>query len=595
MREFLRDIKRSHSCGELRATHAGQEVVLFGWVDVRRDHGGAIFVDLRDRFGKTQVVFRPDLDATLHTLAQDLRSEFCVAIAGRVVSRGDNINPKLPTGEIEVLAQRLEIFSRSEPPPFPLDNETDAGELVRLKYRYLDLRRPALQRNFLTRARIYRLVREHFVREAFVEIETPYLIRHTPGGARNFLVPSRLNEGCFYGLAESPQLFKQLFMVAGMDRYFQIVRCFRDEDLRHDRQPEFTQVDVEMSFAAEDDVLGTGERLIASVWREILGVEVTLPLPRIPYDQALARYGSDKPDLRFALELFDVTHACAQSGFRVFEQVISQGGIVKGLCLPGGVEKLSRSELDQLIDVAKPYGARGVAWAKVQPDLTWQAPFAKAFSAEARQAVNACAQAKPGDVLCFVADRPKVAHAAMGALRLAMAERFGLIPQNTWAFCFVTDFPLLERSDETGTWVACHHPFTAPRTEDLASLESDPGHVRARAYDLVINGNEIAGGSIRIHQADVQARVFRALGMTDGEAREKFAFLLDAFRYGPPPHGGIAFGLDRMVALLCGTESLRDVIAFPKTQKGTCLMTDAPAAASSAQLDELHIRTRSSS
>ncbi|MEK6607312.1 MAG: aspartate--tRNA ligase [Myxococcota bacterium] len=589
---FLRERPRTDGCGDLRATHVDREVTLYGWVDVRRDHGGCVFVDLRDRTGVAQVVFKPEISAETHARAGELRNEFCIGVVGRVISRGANANPKLPTGAIEVNAERLEIFSRSEAPPFPIDDETDAGETVRLQYRYLDLRRPALQRNFLTRARVARVVRETYASAGFTEIETPFLIRHTPGGARNFLVPSRQSPGRFYGLAESPQIFKQLFMVAGFDRYFQIVKCFRDEDLRQDRQPEFTQIDVEMSFVEEDDVLRASEEMIAAVWREVTGAEVPRPIPRLTYDEAMSRYGSDKPDLRFGLELVDTTEPCARSGFRVFEQAIAAGGIVKGLRLPGGATGLSRSELDGLPEVVKPYGARGVAWAKVQEDGAWQAPFAKAFSEDARRDVNARMGARPGDVLCFVADRPKVANASMGALRLAMARKFELAGAGAWAFCWITDFPLLEKSEQSGAWQACHHPFTSPRPEDLEFLETDPGRVRARAYDLVINGNEIGGGSIRIHQPDVQARVFRAIGLSDEEAREKFSFLLEAFRYGAPPHGGIAFGLDRMVALLCGVDSLRDVIAFPKTQKGACLMTDAPAPATAAQLQELHVRLK---
>jgi aspartyl-tRNA synthetase len=590
MSSFLSERKKTHSCGQLRASDVGSTVVLCGWVWNRRDHGGCVFIDLRDREGVTQVVFKPEVSEDAHRLAGELRGEFCIGVEGRVDSRGTNVNPKLPTGEVEITVTRLEIFSRSETPPFPIEDELETNEALRLRHRYLDLRRPALQRNFAIRSQLYRITREVLHREGFLELETPFLVKYTPGGARNFLVPSRLNPGGFYALAESPQIFKQLFMVAGLDRYFQVVRCFRDEDLRQDRQPEFTQIDLEMSFVTEEDVQGVVERLAVEVWRGIVGVDVPAPFPRMSWDEAMARYGSDKPDLRLDLELADVTEACKGSGFQIFEKAIAAGGIVKAMRVPEG-DRLSRSALDGLTEFAKPYGARGVAFARVQEGGTWQAPFAKAFADPARDAVNARLGAVAGDVLLFVADRFKVANAAMGAIRLHVGDKLGLIRKDEWRFLWVVDMPLFEQADD-GSWVAAHHPFTSPRLADLEHLESAPGRCRARAYDLVLNGNEIAGGSVRIHQREVQAKLFKAIGLSDEEARQKFGFLLDAFKYGPPPHGGIAAGLDRMAMLLCGADSLRDVIAFPKTQKGTDLMTEAPSPVAPRQLDELHIQLK---
>lgn len=583
-------LKKTHSCGELRAGDVGKTVTLSGWVHNRRDHGGAVFIDLRDRGGLTQVKFSPDLNTDAHALAGELRGEFCIGVTGTVVDRGENKNPKLPTGDIEVAATRLVIYSRAETPPFPIEDKIDTNEALRLKYRYLDLRRPALQRNFLVRSTVYQVTRTYLHGQGFTELETPFMVKYTPGGARNFLVPSRLHPGEFYALAESPQIFKQLFMVAGFERYFQITRCFRDEDLRLDRQPEFTQIDLEMSFVVEEDVQRVIEGLLAALWRGILGLEVKTPFPRMPYDEAMARFGSDKPDLRCDLELVDVTEASRGSGFQIFEKAIAAGGIVKAMRVPEG-DRLSRSMLDGFTDFARPYGAKGVAFARVQEGGAWQAPFAKAFRDEARDAVNARVGARTGDVLLFVADKPKVANAAMGALRLHVGDKLNLIRRDEWRFLWVVDMPLFELQDD-GTYAAAHHPFTSPRPSDVEILESDPGRCRARAYDCVLNGNEIGGGSIRIHQPEVQKKLFRAIGLSDEEARAKFGFLLDAFRYGPPPHGGIAMGLDRLAMLLCKAESLRDVIAFPKTQKGTDLMTDAPSPVSKRQLDELHIQLK---
>jgi aspartyl-tRNA synthetase len=590
MSSFLKEKKKTHSCGELRASDIGKKVVLCGWVDNRRDHGGAVFIDLRDREGVTQVVFREDLEKQAQALAGELRGEYCIGVEGVVADRGDNKNPKLPTGDIDVEATRVEIFSRSETPPFPIENKIETNEALRLRHRYLDLRRPELQKNFLVRSQIYQITRNVLFGEKFLEIETPFMVKYTPGGARNFLVPSRLNPGSFYALAESPQIFKQLFMVAGMERYFQIARCFRDEDLRLDRQPEFTQIDLEMSFVTEEDVQGVIEKLLAALWKGVLGVDIPTPFRRMTYDEAMAKYGSDKPDLRLDLELREVTEACRASGFQIFEKAVGAGGIVKALRIPEG-DRLSRSVLDGLTDFAKPYGAKGVAFARVQEGGTWQAPFAKAFKDEARARVNEILGAQVGDVLIFVADKAKVANNAMGAIRLHLGDKLGLTRKGEWKFLWVVDMPLFEQNDD-GSFGAAHHPFTSPRLDDLAHVESDPARCRARAYDCVLNGNEIGGGSIRIHQPEVQALMFKALGLSDEEAQQKFGFLLEAFKYGPPPHGGIAMGVDRLAMLLCGAESLRDVIAFPKTQKGTDLMTEAPSPVAKKQLDDLHIQLK---
>jgi aspartyl-tRNA synthetase len=585
--------RRTHTCGELRASDLGREVVLCGWVHNRRDHGGAIFIDLRDRYGLTQVVFRADMSPEAHELAGSLRAEFCLAVRGTVDSRGENVNPKMPTGEIEVSATALAIHSRSETPPFEIQDAIDTRENIRLAHRYLDLRRPSVQRAFIMRSRAYAVIRSYLEAASFLELETPFMVKNTPGGARNFLVPSRLNRHQFYALAESPQLYKQLFMVSGFDRYFQIVRCFRDEDLRGDRQPEFTQIDLELSFIDEEDIFAIVEGLMVELFGKVLGVELPRPFPRLGYDEAMARYGCDKPDLRFELPLCDLSDLAPGCGVRFFEEAVAKKGLVKALRLPGAAKELSRKDLDGLPELVKPVGAKGVAYARVQEGGAWQAPFAKALAEGALARFNERLGAAPGDVVLFIADQPGIANNALSTLRLHMGERFKLIDKASWRPLWITEFPLLEVSDETGQWVACHHPFTAPRPQDLELLETERrGEARARAYDLVLNGVEVAGGSIRIHQAEVQQRVFHALGLSEEVARAKFSFLLEAFKYGPPPHGGIAFGLDRLIMLMTGATSLRDVIAFPKTQKGTCPLTGAPTAADEKQLLEMHIQLR---
>ena len=590
MSAFLAKYKKTHSCGALRASDSGTRAVLTGWVDVRRDHGGCVFVDLRDRDGVTQVVFDPRDSADAHRLAGDLRTEFCIGVVGVVRSRGDNINTKIPTGEIEIIAGTLEVFSTSETPPFQIEDDTETNESLRLKYRYLDLRRKPMQHNLRIRSQVTQTTRRYLGEHGFIDMETPFMVKYTPGGARNFVVPSRLNPGCFYALAESPQIYKQLLMVSGFERYFQITRCFRDEDLRQDRQPEFTQIDLEMSFVQEADVMGIIEGLFAELWRGILGVELATPFRHMTWAEAMDKYGVDKPDLRLDYTLCDVTEAARGSGFRVFDGAIDSGNIVKCLRVPDGA-RLSRSDLDRLTDFAKPFGVKGVAFARVQDDGGWQAPFAKVFGDTQRKAVNAAAGAKPGDVLLFVADTFKVANTCLGAIRLHIGDKLGDTRKDEWQFMWLVDPPMFEKTDD-GTLAAAHHPFTHPRVEDEPYLESDPGRVLARGYDLVLNGNEIAGGSIRIHRSDLQARVFKAMSISDEEARQKFGFLLDAFKYGPPPHGGIAIGLDRLAMLLAGGQSLRDVIAFPKTQKGTDLMTEAPTPVAARQLDELFIQVK---
>ncbi|MGE5187258.1 MAG: aspartate--tRNA ligase [Acidobacteriota bacterium] len=598
MSTFLATHTRTHSCGALRAGDAGKRVVLTGWVQTYRDFGGCVFIDLRDREGLTQLVFDPTFDKAAHEIARDLRNEWCIGVAGEVRSRGSNVNAKMPTGDIEVIVKGIEVFSKAETPPFPIEDNIETNDQLRLKYRYLDLRRPELQKKMIARSQITRVTREYLGKQGFLEIETPFMVKYTPGGARNFLVPSRLNPGQFYALAESPQIFKQLLMVAGYERYFQIVRCFRDEDLRLDRQPEFTQIDLEMSFVNEQILQTTMEGLITTLWKDVLGVELKAPFRRMPYAEAMAKYGVDKPDLRCDLVLCDVTEAARTCGFKIFEGVVASGGIVKCLRVPGPPDPgagqpglapaLPRSILDGLNDFAKSFGAKA-AWARIQDGGQWQG--IKGLNDEGRTKINEIAGAAVGDTLIFVADKAKVANATLGAIRIHyIGEKLGLIRKGEWQFMWLTDPPLFEIED--GEVAAAHHPFTSPRVEDEGLLETDPGKVLARAYDLVLNGVEVGGGSIRIHRSELQDRAFKALGISEDERRAKFGFLLDAFKYGPPPHGGIAFGLDRLSMLMTGAESLRDVIAFPKTQKGSDLMTECPTPVSKKQLDELFIQLK---
>jgi aspartyl-tRNA synthetase len=581
--------KRTHSCGALRATDAGKTVTLMGWVFRRRDHGGLIFVDIRDREGITQCVFNPGDGPLAHAKVQGVRGEFVVAVRGSVAPRpAGTENAKIPTGAIEVHASELKILNDCRPLPFQIDSEGDSevDETLRLKYRYLDMRRASVLKGFQIRDLLCRAVRDYLHEHGFLEVETPFLTRSTPEGARDFLVPSRLRPGSFYALPQSPQLFKQLLMVAGFERYFQIVRCFRDEDLRKDRQPEFTQIDIETSFLDRDDFLPIVEGMVAAIWRRVKGVELSLPFPRLGYDEAMARFGSDKPDLRFALELTDVSALFAGGEFQAFAQVVAGGGAVKALRIPGA-GGMSRKELDDLTAEAKQAGAKGLVWIKVTSDGI-SSPVAKFFGAVQDRLLASTATAA-GDLLLLVGDAAPVAAVALGRLRVDLARRFKLIPQDRDVFTWVIDFPLVEWNADEKRWDAVHHPFTAPRDEDLPLLESDPGKARAKAYDLVLNGQEAAGGSIRIHQQSVQERLFGLIGISKEEARARFGFLLEALEFGAPPMGGIAFGLDRLAASLAGQESIREVIAFPKTQKGTCPLTDAPAPVDARQLRDLGI------
>ena len=622
MARFIDELKRSHNCGELRASHAAAEVVLFGWVASYRDHGGCVFVDLRDREGITQLVFDPDLkghgDAPkkAYELAQSLRSEWVIGIRGVVVSRGANKNPRLPTGEVEVHAMELTVFNKADTPPFEIADVLETGEEKRLQYRFLDLRRAPLQRTLRVRHRINQVTRRYFDDQGFLELETPVMVKYTPGGARNFLVPSRLHVGKFYALAESPQLFKQLYMVAGFDRYFQIVKCFRDEDLRLDRQPEFTQIDVEMSFVNQDDVFRVMEGLIFTIWKDVLGIDLkelypSGRFPQMPFEESMGKYGNDKPDLRFDMPHTDLTSLVIEHGgggipfFKAIADKFADGTyrrdlpaeIVKALRVPASVDgvSLSRTEVDKLEEFVKGMGARGLARAKVDADGNWtQSPLAKTVTPEMRAAINTATGAKDGDLLFFQFGKESTVQTVMANLRLHLAKKLKLIPEvghgGKWNFLWVVNPPLFEYDDEKKTWAAAHHAFTRPHDECVDLLDKDPGKVLCYRYDLVLNGFEIGGGSIRLHDPAVQAKVFHALGISDDEAKQKFGFLLDALRFGAPPHGGIAIGMDRLAMLLSGADSLRDVIPFPKTQKGTDLMTDAPNRAAPEQLAELRVR-----
>jgi len=580
--------KRTHGCGALRAADAGQAVTLMGWAFRRRDHGGLVFVDLRDREGLTQCVFDPKEASEAHDKVEGVRAEFVLAVRGTVALRPPGTeNSKLPTGAVEVRVSEMKILNDSRSLPFQLEDEGEVDETLRLKYRYLDMRRPSVLKAFQVRDQVCRAVRDYLHAEGFLEVETPFLTRSTPEGARDFLVPSRMQPGSFYALPQSPQLFKQLLMVAGFERYFQIVRCFRDEDLRKDRQPEFTQIDIETSFLDRDDFLPIIEGMVAEIWRRVKGMELARPFPRLAYDEAMARFGSDKPDLRFGLELQDASALFAGGEFQAFAQTVAGGGAVKALRIPsaGG---MSRKELDDLTNEAKQLGAKGLVWIKVTAEGL-QSPVAK-FLTAVQDRLLALTGGTAGDLLLLVADTPVVAASVLGRLRVDLARRFRLIPEGRDIFAWVIDFPLVEWNADEKRWDAVHHPFTAPRDEDLALLESDPGKARAKAYDLVLNGQEAAGGSIRIHQQSVQERLFGLIGISKEEARARFGFLLEALEFGAPPMGGIAFGLDRLAASLAGQESIREVIAFPKTQKGTCPLTDAPAPVDARQLRDLGIR-----
>ena len=589
MNQTLGDWKRTHYCGQVTAKDIGNNVCLMGWVQRRRDHGGLIFIDLRDREGIVQIALDPDRDPAAHKIAEQVRSEFVLAVQGVVSPRPEGtVNPKMKTGEVEVEVRELRILNVSKTPPFMLDEYTEVNENTRLKYRYLDLRRSQVQSNLMMRHRVTRTVRTYLDANGFLEIETPVLTKSTPEGARDYLVPSRVNPGTFFALPQSPQIFKQLLMVSGFDRYCQIVKCFRDEDLRADRQPEFTQIDCEMSFVDRDEVIRLMEGMIAAIFRDALGVEIPNPVPRMTYAEAIARFGVDNPDLRFGMELADLTSLVKMSGFKVFADAASGGGIVKGLNAKG-CAGFSRKDMDDLTEFVKIYGAKGLAYVKVTEE-GWQSPIGKFFTEQEKSAINEALGAEVGDLLMFGADAPRVVNESLGRLRGHLGNRLGLTRKDDFRFVWITDFPLLEWDAEAGRFAAVHHPFTAPLDEDVPLLETEPGAVRAKAYDLVLNGSEIGGGSIRIHDQVLQQKMFSMLGIKEEESREKFGFLLDALEYGAPPHGGLAFGLDRLMMILTGAESIRDVIAFPKTQKATCMMSEAPGVVDPLQLRELNIR-----
>ncbi|WP_277258501.1 aspartate--tRNA ligase [Merdimonas faecis] len=592
MAESMKGLKRTHRCGELSASQAGQTVTIMGWVQKNRNKGGLVFVDVRDRSGVIQVVFEEGkADAALLEKAAKLRAEYVVAITGRVEMRSGAVNENLATGEIEIIPESLRILSESETPPFPIEENSKTKEEVRLKYRYLDLRRPDLQRNLRMKSHVMTLTRQFFAGEGFLEVETPMLGKTTPEGARDYLVPSRVHPGCFYGLPQSPQLYKQLLMCSGMDRYIQIARCFRDEDLRADRQPEFTQIDMELSFVDVDDVIEVNERYLKRLFQEVLGIEVKLPIQRMTWQEAMDRFGSDKPDLRFGMELIDVSDVVKDCGFGVFTGALENGGSVRGINAKGQ-GGMPRKKIDKLTACVKDYGAKGLAYIAIQEDGSVKSSFAKFLSEEQMSALVKAMDGEPGDLLLFAADKNKVVWDSLGALRVELAKQLELLDKNEYRFVWVTEFPLLEWSEEQGRFVAMHHPFTMPMEEDLAFIDSDPGKVRAKAYDIVLNGNEIGGGSVRIHQNDIQEKMFEVLGFTREQAYSQFGFLLDAFKYGVPPHAGLAYGLDRLVMLMAGEDSIRDVIAFPKVKDASCLMTEAPTPADEKQLEELGLSVR---
>lgn len=589
MAESMQGLHRSHRCTEVNNTMIGNTVTVMGWVQKSRNKGGIIFVDLRDRSGILQVIFEEaNCGAESFAKAEKLRSEFVVAITGEVAKRGGAVNENLATGDIEVIAKDIRILAEADTPPFPIEEDSKTKEDLRLKYRYLDLRRPDLQKNIMMRSKVTTLVRSFMADEGFIEIETPTLCKSTPEGARDYLVPSRVHPGEFYALPQSPQIYKQLLMCSGYDRYFQIARCYRDEDLRADRQPEFTQIDMELSFVDVDDVIDVNERLLAKLFKEVIGVDVQLPIQRMTYKEAMERFGSDKPDLRFGMELCDVTDVVKDCEFVVFKNAIEAGGSVRGINAEGQ-GAMPRKKIDALVDFAKGYGAKGLAYIAIHEDGTMKSSFAKFMKDEEMQALVEKMNGKPGDLLLFAADKSKLVYDVLGALRLEIANQLGLLKKDEYRFVWITEFPLLEWSEELGRYQAMHHPFTMPMEEDLQYIESDPGRVRAKAYDIVLNGTEIGGGSVRIHQDDIQEMMFKALGFTMERAYDQFGFLLNAFKYGVPPHAGLAYGLDRLVMLMAQEDSIRDVIAFPKVKDASCLMSEAPNTVDAKQLEELGI------
>ena len=592
MAESMKGLRRTHRCGELSAANIGERVTVMGWVQKQRNKGGIIFVDLRDRAGVLQIIFEEaDCGQENFAKAEKLRSEFVAAVTGRVEKRAGAVNEHLATGEIEIRAEEIRILSESDTLPFPIEADSRTKEELRLKYRYLDLRRPDLQKNLMLRSRMTAAVHAFLKEEGFLEIETPILNKSTPEGARDYLVPSRIHQGCFYALPQSPQIFKQLLMCSGYDRYFQIARCFRDEDLRADRQPEFTQIDLEMSFVDVEDVLDVTERMVARVCRETAGLEIPLPLKRMTWEEAMNRFGSDKPDTRFGMELTDVSETVRGCGFGVFTAALEAGGSVRGINVKGQAD-MPRKKIDALVEFAKGYGVKGLAYLAVLPDGSYKSSFAKFMTESELSGLVSAMDGKAGDLLLFAADKNKIVWNVLGALRLMMAKELGLLDESKFHFLWITDFPLFEWSEEENRYMAMHHPFTMPKEEDLDKIDVNPASVRAEAYDIVLNGTELGGGSVRIHQNDIQEKMFQALGFSKESAYEQFGFLLDAFRYGVPPHAGLAYGLDRMVMHLARTDSIRDVIAFPKVKDASCLMTEAPGEVEAAQLQELSLNIK---
>ncbi len=590
MTDLLGNLKRTHNCCQLRDCDIDQNVVLMGWVQHRRDHGGVIFIDLRDREGITQIVFNPEFTKDTHEKARDIRNEYVLGVKGKVIARpADMLNKNMETGAIEVMVEELYIFSKAKTPAFQIEDRIEAAEAIRLQYRYLDLRRPQIKNNILARHKATMAIRNYLDDNGFIDIETPFLTKSTPEGARDYLVPSRVNQGEFYALPQSPQLFKQLLMISGFDKYYQVVRCFRDEDLRADRQPEFTQIDMELSFVDEKQIMKVSEGLITVIFKKVLDIDLVTPFAQLTYEEAMTRFGLDRPDMRFGLELCNISDIVKDAGFKVFANVVKNGGLVKAINAKG-CAGFSRKQIDDLTDFVAVYKAKGLAWIKIKEDSSWQSPIAKFFTDEEKQALKERLDMEPGDIIFFVADQAKITNEALGQLRNELARRLELIDENSYEFIWVTHFPLLDYDETEKRYQALHHPFTAPLEEDIEKLETDPLAVKSRAYDLVLNGIEIGGGSIRIHDSNLQEKVFNSLGISENQAREKFGFLLEALESGAPPHGGIAFGLDRLIMLICKEDSIRNVIAFPKTQKATCPLTEAPSKTSAAQLQELGIK-----